>query len=186
MFGQLFLLWHAFVVATDTTTVCSSFDGNCTACRLARESGATWGSPCLYLSSPAQGHRCQPAKWWAKYSSRFKGISPINCTRDPLCTATGSARVACWSGKWSQAPTRVPSGQTTDGPLLGDGETGVVFGVSNSTLMGYIGTNSFWRYNTDTYGSNHRSEQRGVGGVALAIAEAQVLYTFEQSPGRQP
>ena len=50
MFGQL--LWYTSAVANDDT-VCTSFSGNCTACRLAHESGAKWGSPCPYLSSPA-------------------------------------------------------------------------------------------------------------------------------------
>ena len=36
---------------------------------------------------------------------------------------------ARWNGHWTSNPTAVPSSKTVDGPLLGDGETGVVLGV---------------------------------------------------------
>ena len=35
-----------------------------------------------------------------------------------------------WNGVWTQPPTRVPNLKSVDGPLLGDGEAGVVIGAA--------------------------------------------------------
>ena len=72
------------------------------------------------------------------------------------------------------------------GPLVGDGETDVAFGVDvkNGTIMGYISTNSFCTYNNDTY-SHARSTQHGVGGASVRLAgvvNTAPLVGSEQTP----
>ena len=170
---------------------CAAFDGDCAECLLSADPGPDWGSPCLYLSAPAQGHRCVPAKWWARYAGRFSCASPMNCTLPAAgCKAGGSARAGCWSGHWGASSSQssacdpcpgvdrpgVPGDRTASlphGPILGDGEAGVVFGVDKvrGALTGYFAANSFWLYNRDTWGHTGRSEQRGIGGVTLSVAD---------------
>ena len=189
------------VSTTSQENLCISFDDNCTACLRSSDPGPTWGSPCVYLSAAAQGHRCQPAKWWAKYAGRFSCVRPVViCTPPVTCGAVGSARAGCWSGVWSAhdgtpspcdpcpGADTVPTASLPHGPLLGDGETGVVFGVDKGALTGYITANSYWLYNRDTWGHSGRSEQRGIGGVTMSIADENgeplvpaPRYTLEQS-----
>ena len=61
---------------------CMAFDGDCTGCLSHSEpNSSVWRSPCLFLSKAAQGHRCQPATWWAEYHGRFAGSEPCrNCS----------------------------------------------------------------------------------------------------------
>ena len=97
-----------------------------------------------------------------------------------------------WTGHWTTNPAAVPSSKTVDGPLLGDGETGVVLGVSAATgaLTAYISTNSFWLLNSDKCGPDGHcqgSHRAGIGGVTLAAANATTQqplfpkYSLEQS-----
>ena len=100
---------------------------------------------------------------------------------------------ARWSGHWTSNPAAVPSSKTVDGPLLGDGETGVVLGVdaAQGSLTGYISTNSFWLLNTDACtaaGHCEGSHRAGIGGVTLTVRNSTTgelilpHYTLEQSP----
>ena len=125
---------------------CAEFDGNCTGCWAANESipGNSWDSPCQYIYPGAQGHTCQPLKWWTEYKHLYPGSKLTNCTRPFNCTEVGSDRAACWAGHWDTPPTRVPSSSMTDGPLLGDGEAGVTFGSDGSNLTAFVSANSFW------------------------------------------
>ena len=45
-----------------------------------------------------------------------------------LAAIARAAGPADWPGTWDSNPSAVPSSKTVDGPLLGDGETGVVLG----------------------------------------------------------
>ena len=47
-------------------------------------------------------------------------------------------------GVWNSPPTGVPSSKVADGPLLGNGDMGVVLGGSQTSLNFYIGLNQFW------------------------------------------
>ena len=99
-----------------------------------------------------------------------------------------------WNGEWNQPPTRVPSPKSVDGPLLGDGEAGVVLGAaangrgkrkddefgSQTGFTAYISSNSFWLLQADDRGDSHR---QGMGGftVRLLIGGAPALTsTFGQ------
>jgi hypothetical protein len=70
---------------------------------------------------------------------------------------------ADWPGVWNSDPTAVPSSKTVDGPLLGDGETGVVLGSSSAALSAYISANSFWVLNKDNI-PHGQGSHRAVSG----------------------
>lgn len=44
-------------------------------------------------------------------------------------------------GHWTAPPQHVPTGNTVDGPLLGNGDVGVVMGGTGDQLSLYIGMN---------------------------------------------
>ena len=52
---------------------------------------ARWSGPCLFLTAPVTApgggtHRCQPAKWWVEYASRYPHVGACpNCTA-PNCS----------------------------------------------------------------------------------------------------
>ena len=138
------------------------------------------------------GPHLPPAKWWTGYPGVVPCTNCTHCAPPPppvTCDAVGAARASCWAGEWGVGanPARVPSAETTDGPLLGDGETGVVFGVEapSGRLTGYLSANSFWELNKDTFGHTGRSSNHGLGGVTLALANASTAgpprFALEQS-----
>jgi hypothetical protein len=95
--------------------------------------------------------------------------------------AACSGAPECWSGHWppSHLPVAVPSSKTVDGPLLGDGEAGVVLGVeaASGSLTAYVSTNSFWLLNTDECGgggggSCMGSHRAGIGGMTLSAVNS--------------
>eukprot|EP01047_Picozoa_sp_COSAG01_P103335 COSAG01_NODE_32808_length_575_cov_0.651261_2_plen_121_part_01 len=103
-----------------------------------------------------------------------------------MCGLRGSERVGCWQGLWTSKPRRVTQtavGGPT-GPLLGDGEVGILYDWTNATIFGYVGANSFWVYNKDTYGVTHRSAQRGLGWLSLGVLGSTpgARYLFKQIP----
>ena len=116
-------------------------------------------------------------------------LSLISMTSSSNAAPDGPGR---WTGRWTSNPTAVPSSKTVDGPLLGDGESGVVLGVDAATgsLSAYISTNSFWLLNSDTCpptGHCEGSHRAGIGGVTLAARNSSTgqplfpKYTLEQS-----
>ena len=89
-------------------------------------------------------------------------------------TASTGGGAARWTGHWSTNPAAVPSSKTVHGPLLGDGETGAVLGVSAATgsLTAFLSANSFWLLNTDqcdSQGHCEGSHRAGIGGVTAPI-----------------
>ena len=86
---------------------------------------------------------------------------------------SGPAR---WTGHWSAPPTAVPSSKTVDGPLLGDGETGVVLGIDAASggLTAFVSANSFWLLNSDHCDSHGRCSHGGEG-LALLTSSAMLF-----------
>ncbi|MER7008806.1 hypothetical protein ABT297_37985 [Dactylosporangium sp. NPDC000555] len=64
-------------------------------------------------------------------------------------TASHAARiVGQYTGTWNTPPSNLTSGSTQDGPMMGNGDVGVVEGgpITNQTF--YIGKNDFWSSTT--------------------------------------
>nr|WP_121271958.1 trehalose hydrolase [Pedobacter schmidteae] len=64
------------------------------------------------------------------------------------CTVTGKAQ-EIYAGRYkaifTEAPKKVPTVKTPDGPLAGNGDIGLTLGGSPDLLNFYLGKNDFWR-----------------------------------------
>ena len=60
------------------------------------------------------------------------------------CDAPAGQRAACYTQRWDMPPLRVPSGESTDGPLAGNGDVGVVAGGGAGLIQLFTGKNDFW------------------------------------------
>ncbi|HEX4084399.1 MAG TPA: LamG-like jellyroll fold domain-containing protein [Chthoniobacteraceae bacterium] len=89
--------------------------------------------------------------------------------------ADGSAIVSKYTAVFTQSPTHVPTRALPDGPLLGNGDLGVVAGGSAADQTFYIGKNDFWA------STPKPSKIIAVGRVELSIpALAGASYREEQ------
>jgi hypothetical protein len=72
-------------------------------------------------------------------------------------------------GQWTSPPKQVPSGGSVDGPLLGNGDIGVVMAGNADQLSLYIGMNQFWGAAIDGYGHCGYGDAgvKQVGGVTF-------------------
>jgi hypothetical protein len=60
------------------------------------------------------------------------------------CAAAPGQRASCYTTHWLSPPRSVPSGSSTDGPVIGNGDMGVVATGSAGTIQLYTGKNDFW------------------------------------------
>eukprot|EP01046_Picozoa_sp_COSAG06_P056433 COSAG06_NODE_10674_length_1638_cov_1.834958_1_plen_156_part_00 len=64
--------------------------------------------------------------------------SPAECAEAP------GRRASCYTTHWLSPPRSVPSGSSTDGPVIGNGDMGVVATGSAGAIQLYTGKNDFW------------------------------------------
>lgn len=58
---------------------------------------------------------------------------------------TPLSRAGAWKARFDRPPSRVPSDKQVDGPLLGNGDVGVVLGGPPEALRFWISKNDFWK-----------------------------------------
>eukprot|EP00039_Didymoeca_costata_P002978 m.64285 g.64285 ORF g.64285 m.64285 type:complete len:898 (-) comp11637_c0_seq2:36-2729(-) len=80
------------------------------------------------------------------------------------------------NGVWTQPPQQCPSSKQVDGPLLGNGNVGVTFCVSNggSQLDMYLSNNAFWYFSDDNIPGrpdSNASFTMGIGGVSFVLSK---------------
>ncbi|MCU1422526.1 MAG: hypothetical protein JWN36_2177 [Microbacteriaceae bacterium] len=100
-------------------------------------------------------------------------------------TSTHAMRIVSqYSGQWTTPPTVLTSGETTDAPLLGNGDVGVAIGgsINNQTL--YLGKNDFFSGTTHAIKPLGRVVIAATGlagssyNVVQDIAHAEVRGTY--------
>ena len=62
----------------------------------------------------------------------------------PSCATAPGHRASCYTSRWLQPPKLVPSGHSTDGPVIGNGDMGVVATGNAGEIQLYTGKNDFW------------------------------------------
>lgn len=76
--------------------------------------------------------------------SLLKLILPLT-----LCFAQKTVAQEIYAGKYkavfTEAPKKVPTAKTPDGPLAGNGDIGLTLGGNPDNLCFYVGKNDFWR-----------------------------------------
>jgi hypothetical protein len=60
------------------------------------------------------------------------------------CDAEPGRRASCYTQHWTSPPSHVPSGHSTDGPVIGNGDMGVVATGGAGYIQLYTGKNDFW------------------------------------------
>lgn len=178
---------------------CSSKDGDCAACLKTNDTRPDWASPCIFLSGKVEaGHTCAPSKWWyppynsaAKYPTVHPCSSCSDCKPSPPPPPPPPClmhhRPNCWPGTWHDAPKVVPSPKSVDGPLLGNGDVGVVLGVNdrgNLTLTYYVSKNDFWFFQNDNIPGRPDSAASyimGIGGVDIVFPAGTQLVQLTQN-----
>ena len=60
------------------------------------------------------------------------------------CSAPPHQRASCFTQTWDHQPQLVPSGASTDGPLVGNGDMGAVAAGQPGTISLFTGKNDFW------------------------------------------
>ncbi|MBM9503500.1 glycosyl hydrolase family 95 catalytic domain-containing protein [Actinacidiphila acididurans] len=63
---------------------------------------------------------------------------------DPITANQGLATVAKYQGVWTSPPTHLTGGDTTDAPMMGNGDVGVAVGGTIANQTFYLGKNDFW------------------------------------------
>jgi alpha-L-fucosidase 2 len=103
---------------------------------------------------------------------------------DPV-TATQAARIVSqYTGVWTTPPTQLTNGETTDAPLMGNGNVGVAVGGSINDQTFYLGKNDFFSTASNAIEPLGRIvvAAPGLAGssyhVVQNIAQAQVLGTY--------
>ncbi|MGA2115850.1 MAG: LamG-like jellyroll fold domain-containing protein [Bryobacteraceae bacterium] len=110
--------------------------------------------------------------------SNLARLSPFLITAALLWSAdpaAGPGIVARYSFVMNQPPRQVPSGTVVDGPILGNGDLGVVLAGPADEQRFYLGKNDFW---------SQQGVPMSVGGLVLRIPElAGAGYRQEQQLG---
>jgi hypothetical protein len=70
--------------------------------------------------------------------------APSSSLSAPSCAAEPGKRASCYTQHWLSPPTLVPSGHSTDGPVIGNGDMGVVATGKAGLIQLYTGKNDFW------------------------------------------
>ena len=109
---------------------------------------------------------------------------PLALLLPPLALALSpQQRASLHSGAWpaGQPPRSVPSSKTVDGPLLGNGDVGVVLGVERGRELGFwVSKSDLWHLEPG------RTGPKALGGVRVALADAAlpVQFALRQDIGR--
>lgn len=71
-------------------------------------------------------------------------LFPILSRADSITAALALNQVEQYTGSWSSPPTDTSGGETTDGPLLGNGNVGVIVFGGISAMSFHIDKNEYW------------------------------------------
>lgn len=74
----------------------------------------------------------------------FAQAQPPSVHADSATTNLALSIVQNYQGAWTSPPTNLTSGETQDGPLMGNGDVGVVVGGTINNMTFYIGKNDFF------------------------------------------
>ena len=120
----------------------------------------------------SKGHMRALATWVAAVVA-LAGASPPAV---PVagCDAPVGQRASCYAQRWTMPPRRVPSGSSTDGPLVGNGDLGVVAGGGTGRVQLYTGKNDFWL-----------TKDAPTGGCAYGVSGTGSLAITETSSREQ-
>jgi len=75
-------------------------------------------------------------------------IPPGSALADSVTANHALRIVAPYQGVWTSPPTNLASGQTPDGPMMGNGDVGVVAGGAINNQTFYVGKNDFFSSTT--------------------------------------
>jgi len=126
--------------------------------------------------------RNPPAKVWnglLRVVLALSGLSSLAADRapDPIVAQHGAL--------FTQPPRHVPTRGMPDGPLLGNGDVGVVLGGPPEAQGFYIGKNDFWTGNRSNVFAHAVNRILTVGRVELGIPQLQgASYRQEQDLAR--
>ena len=79
------------------------------------------------------------------------------------CLFCATAQAMDYSAVYTSPPQGIPTGQMPDGPLLGNGDVGIVMAGPAEEQQFYIGKNDFWR--------RDNAAVMGIGALKLAMPE---------------
>ena len=105
------------------------------------------------------------------------GVAATLVAADPLPPAQAVAAASRWNGAWPAAapPGSVPSHRAVDGPLLGNGDVGLVAGVKDGVLTFYVSKSDFWHLQPMSTPGHGRvtpegnTQPRALGGVSFSL-----------------
>ncbi|HLZ57913.1 MAG TPA: hypothetical protein VKR06_13325 [Ktedonosporobacter sp.] len=120
------------------------------------------------------------------FAARAQIQPPALVGRAASTTIGGQALniVQQYQGVWTSPPTNLMSGETADGPLMGNGDVGVVVGGTINNMTFYLGKNDFWSANSHAIKPLGRIllAVPGLGGSSYNMVEdllhAEVRGTF--------
>lgn len=72
--------------------------------------------------------------------------------------------ISQYGGKWTKPPTNVVTGNMTSGPILGNGDLGVVMGGDEDSQTYYISKSDFWALTKD---DNSDGTPKAIGGLNI-------------------
>ena len=77
-------------------------------------------------------------------------LPPLTTRADSITSTLALQQVAKYSGNWTSSPTNWNGGSTTDGPLLGNGNVGVIVFNSIHNMSFLLDKNEFWSLGKET------------------------------------
>jgi alpha-L-fucosidase 2 len=111
----------------------------------------------------------------------------LSARADTITAALALDAVSQYSGSWSSPPTMLTGGETTDAPLLGNGNIGVFIAGGISSMTFQIGKNEYWSYaNASQYTmADMNLAVSGMSGASYSmkqvLSNGQVTGTFTNS-----
>jgi alpha-L-fucosidase 2 len=120
----------------------------------------------------------------ALVSAALTVISSQPAAADSVTANEATRIVAQYQGVWTSPPTQLTNGETTDAPLMGNGDVGVAVGGSINDQTFYVGKNDFFSTASNVIEPLGRivvaapSMAGSSYHVVQNIAQAQVLGTY--------
>ncbi len=71
-------------------------------------------------------------------------LLPLSARADSITAALALDAVSQYTGTWSSPPTDMSGGETTDAPLMGNGNVGVIVSGGISAMSFQIDKNEYW------------------------------------------
>jgi alpha-L-fucosidase 2 len=117
-------------------------------------------------------------------SAGLTAIAAQPAMADPVTSTEAARIVQQYTGVWTTPPTQLSNGETTDAPLMGNGNVGVAVGGSINDQTFYLGKNDFFSAASHAIEPLDRivvaapSMAGASYHVVQNIAQAQVLGTY--------